>query len=571
MRHLCLLLTVMICAAPGIAAGENIADDLPLNPALTPPAPLHEQVLTLPGDPLRPVSLEVTLFTPSGNGPFPLAVLNHGANGTKEKPREMARVRYTFLAYYFLSRGYAVAMPMMRGYANSEGKQGGYGCDLARQATDNGRDIAGVIEALGSNPQIDSNRVVVAGQSFGGWNTLGLGAMAPPNVLGLIDFFGGEQSSGCKDGDAGDGASLIDGARRMGAETSLPSLWFYGENDSLFGPAIWQPMHRMYTEAGGKAELVDIGAFEDDSHQMLSHAESLPIWAPKADQFLASIGLPAQAINPDYLPMPLPAPTNFAAIDDVNAVPWVHPEGKLNYQKFLTRKFPRVFLITANGGSAEVAGGFDPLARAFGACARGHLQCIPYAINNDVVWHAPVAPKLPPPSGFADINNADAVPWVSEKGRDTYWHFLSVPAPRAFVIGTGGQSVATQGGADPLGRAMALCQKAGLDCRAYAVDNQVVWVNLPSPKLPPASGYAKIEDIAAVPWVNPRGRAAYANFLSLPFPRAFVVAPGGQSVTAQSGYDPLARALTLCRQHMLNCHPYAINDRVIWVPLLPLN
>ena len=64
---------------------------------------------------------------------------------------------------------------------------------------------------------------------------------------------------------------------------------------------------------------------------------------------------------------------------------------------------------------------------------------------------------------------------------------------------------------------------------------------------------------------------ANANFLSLPFPRAFVVAPGGQIVTAQSGYDPLARALTLCRQHMLNCHPYAINDRVIWVPLLPLN
>jgi dienelactone hydrolase len=61
---------------------------------------------------------------------------------------------------------------MMRGYGGSGDHQGSYHCDLAAMAMDNGRDIEGVIASLARNPQIDTSRVVVAEQSFGGWNTL---------------------------------------------------------------------------------------------------------------------------------------------------------------------------------------------------------------------------------------------------------------------------------------------------------------------------------------------------------------------------------------------------------------
>jgi hypothetical protein len=54
---------------------------------------MHEQVLHLSGDPDRPVDLIVTLYQPDGDGPFPLAVLNHGSNGKREKPAAMARYR----------------------------------------------------------------------------------------------------------------------------------------------------------------------------------------------------------------------------------------------------------------------------------------------------------------------------------------------------------------------------------------------------------------------------------------------------------------------------------------------
>ena len=249
-------------------------EDAP-NPALIPPAPFHEQVLHLQGDPDRPVALIVTLYTPEGTGPFPLAVMNHGSSGNDVQRATMPRYRFMMSAYYFLSRGYAVALPVMRGFAGSGGKLGHYGCDLDRLAMDNGRDIEAVINELSHDPRLDTSRVIVAGQSFGGWNTLGLGALQVRNVRGLINFVGGVQYSACKD--TGDGAaSLVRSAGRLGAYTRLPSLWFYGENDSLFGPDIWRPMHEAYINAGADAELVDVGRFMEDSHQMLSRPESIP-------------------------------------------------------------------------------------------------------------------------------------------------------------------------------------------------------------------------------------------------------------------------------------------------------
>ena len=41
--------------------------------------------------------------------------------------------------------------------------------------TDNAEDIKTVINFMASQPTVDASRVVVVGQSFGGWNTLALG------------------------------------------------------------------------------------------------------------------------------------------------------------------------------------------------------------------------------------------------------------------------------------------------------------------------------------------------------------------------------------------------------------
>lgn len=338
------------------------------------------------GDPARPVSLEVTLFKPSGPGPFPLAVMNHGATGNSATNRG-ERYRFTVSAYYFLSRGYAVALPMMRGFAGSGGTILHLGCDLGAIADGNARDIGAVVEALARRPDIDRSRIVVAGQSFGAWNTLGVGAAPPAGVRGLISFNATLRASDCPAADS----SLISAAGQFGARTSLPSLWFYGDNDSLMPVSTWQSVFDRYKHAGARAELVDIGRFKDDSHQFLSSPESLPLWAPKVDAFLARIGMPSATVYPDYLPAALPPATHWASLSDAAAVPFLSDQGRVIYQHFLDIPEPRAFVIAPNGSVSQASRGYDPLGFALRSCGRmaGPSQCKPYAVNDDVVWSGP--------------------------------------------------------------------------------------------------------------------------------------------------------------------------------------
>ncbi len=258
-------------------------------------ASLNESVLCVPGDPNRPCSLQVTVYTPKGKGPFPLAVMNHGAEGN---PRLSPRYKFSLAAHYFLSRGYAVALPMMRGYAGSGGFTDIEGCNLEALGINNAKDILAVINYMASQPHIDGNRVVVAGQSFGGWNTLALGTFNDPRVKGLVNFAGGVRVSDCGDTDF----ILSFAAGHYGANTSAPSIWFYGDNDKLFSKQAWQEMYDSYTEEGGPAELVDYGRFMNDAHIMLGSLEGLPLWVSKLDAFLSKAGLPGKSVYPQYLP-----------------------------------------------------------------------------------------------------------------------------------------------------------------------------------------------------------------------------------------------------------------------------
>ena len=362
-------------------AGQAQSPGDGFNPILVPPAPLNEKVLRLPGDPERPVTLELTLYRPNGNGPFPLAVLNHGATNAGAGNRG-TRYRYTFSAYYFLSRGYAVALPMARGFAGSGGDLAHDGCSLDTMGLENARDVRAVIEALSHEAAIDPGRIVVAGQSFGGWTTMALGTMAIPGVRGVIGFSPAVRTSDCQWQDQ----AMISGARRLGAAAKYPSLWFYGDNDSVMPVATWRGVFAAYASGTKNAELVPVGRFMDDSHQILSYPEGLPIWTPHADLFLASVGLPFATIHPEYLPLPRPPPSHFAAIDDVPAVPWLSDKGRAAYRQFLTKHFQRVFAVSVTGGFAVANGGFDPLARALALCRGAGINCAPYAIDDQVVW-----------------------------------------------------------------------------------------------------------------------------------------------------------------------------------------
>lgn len=430
----------------------------------------HERILHVASDPGDPVTLVMTVYTPDGPGPFPLVVMNHGSTSDLP-PAEQPRYHLSFSAYYFLSRGYAVALPMMRGYAGSGGHIHAHGCDFAGTGREAAKDIRAVIGYLKQQPYIDGSQIVVAGQSFGGWNTLAFGTLNEPGVKGLVSFAGGMKASDCRDPDK----ALIAAAGALGMRASIPSIWFFGDNDALFATPVWHAMFERYTAEGAPAELVAYGKFEDNSHNLLGSGAGLNLWMPKLDAFLARVGLPSKLVYPEYLPTQAPPPSHYAALNDVQALPYLsmHEEqAAAYYQKFLAKPLPRALAIGTRG-AGEASEGFDPIARALQLCNQRSPNCRLYAVDNDVVWTRPT--PVPPPTHFAPLANEQAVPYLDAKGRAGYEKFLAMPRPRAFVIAADGGWDAAALGVDPVAYALAKCNAKHRDCRLYAVDGDVVW------------------------------------------------------------------------------------------------
>jgi hypothetical protein len=84
----------------------------------------------------------------------------------------------------------------------------------------------------------------------------------------------------------------------------------------------------------------------------------------------------------------------------------------------------------------------------------------------------------PPASGFAPLADDAKLPGIGETGRLEYRRFLAAPLPRAFALAPSGGVWAWNASLvpDAAWRALARCaERAGRQCRLYAVDDAVVW------------------------------------------------------------------------------------------------
>jgi len=346
---------------------------------------LPESVVMVPKKSgLFTTELETTLYVPEGPGPFPIAVINHGkASGD---PRFQARYRPLIAVRFFLERGYAVVVPMRQGFSRSTGSYIGGGCNVESNGREQAGDVESVLNYVTAQPWADKTRIVVAGQSHGGWTTLAFGTLGYPGVKGLIDFAGGLRQEQCVSWQQG----LIGAAGAYGKETRTPSLWFYGDNDSYFPPFAWRGMHERYVAAGGRARLVAFGVFGGDSHTLFGSPAGAPIWQPEVVSFLREIGLPdqPQAEFARYAAVASPPASGFASIDAMDRIPDQSAAALGGYRVFLGKASPRAFAVNAQGGWGSAWGGDDPAGRAMESCARKSRagECHLYAIDDQVVW-----------------------------------------------------------------------------------------------------------------------------------------------------------------------------------------
>ena len=334
-----------------------------------------ESVMIPKGHGLFHVELQTQIYAPLGNGPFPLVVINHGKD--MGNPHFQQASAYYGQALEFVRRGYAVIVPMRQGFAGSGGFYLDSGCNVEDNGLAQADDVLAAIAYAKTLPYVDATRIVVMGQSHGGLATMAVGSRNPLGVLGLVNFAGGLHFENCP----GSQRNLINAFGSYGKVTRVPSLWMYGDNDSLFPPPLVQQMLAAYNGAGGHAQLIDFGTFESDAHAMFGSYAGTSIWLPAVAKFFRSLGLPFD-IRSD-----LRSDVQGPDVENVSAVPYLKEDGRAGYRRFLWIAPPRAFALSPDGHWAWRTGK-DASQQALAACSQhSSTPCELYAVGQDVVKH----------------------------------------------------------------------------------------------------------------------------------------------------------------------------------------
>ncbi len=260
-----------------------------------PELPLDEKIVRIPletrASGQAPLWLEATLFRPDGAGPFPLLVLSHGT--PRNAPQRLERQRFEVQSWIFVKMGFAVIIPMRRGYGHSEGsyaEEEGE-CDRARYyeaGMASARDLLATVRFMQAQPYIDGRQIVLAGHSSGGFGSLALASLGFDGLAGVINFSGGR---GSKADQICDPPALIDAFARFGRTCRVPTLWIYSENDTYFPATLVRQLYQAFVSAGGPAQLVKVRPFLAEGHFFFSDVRGLDLWPETVRSFINRLGI----------------------------------------------------------------------------------------------------------------------------------------------------------------------------------------------------------------------------------------------------------------------------------------
>ena len=226
---------------------------------------LHQELWALS----LPIPMLAYVARPSGDGPFPLVIMNHGESLDATARSFFPMVEFRDAALWFARRGYLVVVPIRSGFGSSaidlpeQGVHGIYFGDIGKCSDVDfrspGVSIASinqwVIDYMINKKAALPNGVIVVGQSGGGWGAIALSSKNPASIRAIVNFAGGR--GGHIDGKANNNCApdrLVDAAREFGRTARIPMLWVYTQNDSYFGPTLSRHMFEAYRAAGGDVD-----------------------------------------------------------------------------------------------------------------------------------------------------------------------------------------------------------------------------------------------------------------------------------------------------------------------------
>lgn len=234
------------------------------------------------GDPIS-----IFLYTPAGRGPFPFVILSHGSPRSGADRANFGANTLKSQAEALAAQGLAAAVVIRRGYGGQGRWAEAYGpcnqADYYAAGLASARDIAAAVALLSQQTQIDRRKLVLMGESAGGFASVAAASKMP--VTGVVSFAGGRGSSGPDE--VCDDAALINAMARYGATSRAPELWIYSANDHFFGPAMAHRLYEAFSKAGGRATFLGVPPYGEDGH---TYVRAIDLWMPQVMAFLRQIG-----------------------------------------------------------------------------------------------------------------------------------------------------------------------------------------------------------------------------------------------------------------------------------------
>ena len=231
--------------------------------------------------------MKARIFRPAGDGPFRLAVINHGSEQDSNRRQNLTTPEFPELTNWFLDRGYVVVLPLRPGHGGHgrylEDQGGCAKADYVKAGNGAADSIEAAIAYMKLQPFIEPRGIVVAGHSAGAWGSLAYAARRPSGVRAVINFSGGrgghnfnKPMNNCSPD------RLVAATGTFGSTTRIPTLWLYAENDTYFPPALSQAMASAFQNAGGRAKYHLLAPLTGDGHFAIRSTE----WSGVLEQFL---------------------------------------------------------------------------------------------------------------------------------------------------------------------------------------------------------------------------------------------------------------------------------------------
>lgn len=254
----------------------------------------HEFIATQLIEGGKPVRLELLISRPSGPGPFPTVIFNHGSTGRGDNP-DLFRRSWSSqtVSKYLVDKGWMVIYPQRRGRGGSDGLYDeGFEPDRSRYTCQTELSLAGVSRAVADldavmehvrqRSDVITSRMLIGGQSRGGILAIAYAGERPDMFLGVVNFVGGWISARCAN------AAVINTSTfRRAAAFKRPTLWIYGDSDPFYSLEHSKANFAAFVEAGGNGRFESYWApGKNSGHSVIEHPG---LWSDLLNTYMDAI------------------------------------------------------------------------------------------------------------------------------------------------------------------------------------------------------------------------------------------------------------------------------------------